>query len=441
MRRLPADAICRTARNWVAQTALHLAILDNMSTALQLILQLALLILAAKAAGLISVRLRQPAVLGELLAGLVLGPSMLDIFHWPLFPSPGVSEEIVLELAEIGVILLMFMAGMEVDVHEMLHAGRAAVSAGIFGIVVPLLLGGLGAVLFQHDISGSLFIGLILTATSVSISAQTLLELGVIRSREGLAMLGAAVVDDVLVIVALSIFLAVLGSSGAGAIAGVIIRMALFFALAIPIGLWLLPHLTYRIERLPISAGVVSWAIVATLLFAFAAEEFGQVAAITGAFLAGVFFGRTRLRHEIMTGMHTIAYAFFVPLFLVSIGLKADARSLSGSAIAFMLVISAIAVASKVIGAGFGSKLAGMRWGESLRVGVGMVSRGEVGLIVASIGLKEGLIDDGVFVSMVMMILATTLLTPFLLRRVFPRHTNADSEEHAHGDKLAGVSD
>ncbi|MCL4506894.1 MAG: cation:proton antiporter [Chloroflexi bacterium] len=412
-----------------------------MSVALQLILQLAILILAAKAAGLVSVRLKQPAVLGELLAGLVLGPTLLDIFHWPLFTAPQTTEEIVFELAELGVILLMFMAGLEVDVREMLHTGRTAVIAGVLGVIAPLILGGLASLLFNYPVSSSVFIGLILTATSVSISAQTLLELGVIKSREGLALLGAAVVDDVLVILVLSIFLATIGSSGAGAIAGVIVRMALFFVIAVPVGLWLLPRLTYRIERLPISEGVVSWAIVATLLFAFAAEALGQIAAITGAFLAGIFFGRTRLRHEIMTGMHTIAYAFFVPLFLVSIGLKVDARSLNGAAVIFMLAITLIAILSKVAGAGLGAKLAGMRWSESLRVGVGMISRGEVGLIVASIGLQQGLIDDSMFVSMVMMILLTTLLTPFLLRRVFPHKTSATAKEIAHGDKLADVSD
>jgi Kef-type K+ transport system membrane component KefB len=419
-----------------------------MSTTLQLILALAILIIATKLAGLISTRLKQPAVLGELLAGLILGPSILNIFHWPVFTAPQ-TEEVVLELAELGVILLMFMAGLEVDLAEMLQAGRIAVTAGVLGVVAPLLLGGVVSLAFNQSLLSSIFIGLILTATSVSISAQTLLELGVLKHREGLAMLGAAVVDDVLVILALSIFLAVTDPSGSSSLITVIGSMGLFFIVAIPIGLWLLPRLTYYIERLPISEGVMAWAIVVTLMFAWAAEAFGQIAAITGAFLAGIFFGRTRLRHEISQGMHTVAYAFFVPLFLVSIGLKVDARTLSGTAVVFMLVITLIAIVSKVIGAGLGARLAGMQWNESLRVGVGMISRGEVGLIVATIGLAQGLIDQSVFASMVMMVLLTTLVTPFLLRRVFagqppgPRGepTLPVAEEHTDGNELARVSD
>lgn len=405
-----------------------------MDETLQLILELAILIIAAKFAGLISTRLRQPAVLGELLAGLVLGPSILGMLQWSIFAAPH-NEEIIIELAEIGVILLMFMAGLEVDIAEMLRAGRVAVTAGVLGVIVPLLLGGLVSLLFNYSLLGSVFIGLILTATSVSISAQTLLELGVIKSREGLALLGAAVVDDVLVILVLSIFLAVTGSGSAGTPSGVLNvvgSMALFFIIAIPIGLWVLPRLTHRVERLPISEGLMSWAIVVTLLFAFAAEAFGQIAAITGAFMAGIFFGRTRLRHEVTEGMHTIAYAFFVPLFLVSIGLQADAHTLGSTGILFVLAITLVAIVSKVIGAGLGARLAGLQWPSALRVGVGMISRGEVGLIVAAIGLREGFISESVFASMVMMVLLTTLVTPFLLRRAFPHKETAKEAVHDH---------
>jgi Kef-type K+ transport system membrane component KefB len=362
------------------------------------------------------------------------------MFHWPVFTSTHV-EDIVLELAELGVILLMFMAGLEVDLPELLRSGRVAMSAGSLGVVVPLLLGSGLALLFSHSLEGSIFIGLILTATSVSISAQTLLELGFIKRREGVAMLGAAIVDDVLVILLLSIFLAVTGSGGANSVLNVVFSMLIFFAIAIPIGLWILPTATQLIRRLPISEGVLSWAIVVTLLFAFAAEAFGQIAAITGAFLAGIFFGRTHLRHEIGAGMHTIAYAFFVPLFLVSIGLKVNVRSMDVTAIVFLVTLVVIAIVSKVIGAGFGAKLAGMSTDESLRVGLGMVSRGEVGLIVATIGLRQGLIDEGVFAATVLMVFLTTLVTPFLLRRVFPREGQAVNKELTDGNELVSTGD
>lgn len=390
-----------------------------MSPSLQLILLLAILIAATKTAGYVSMRLKQPAVVGELLAGLVLGPSLLGIFGWQVFAS-GHTKDIVLELAEVGVILLMFMAGLEVDTSEMLRSGRVALSAGVLGVIVPLLLGLGLALLFQHSVNGSVFIGLILTATSVSISAQTLLEMGAIKTKTGVILLGSAVVDDVLGILLLSAFLAVSSSGGGGSVAGVLASMALFFAAAIAFGVWVLPRLTHRIHQLPISEGVVSWAIVATLLFAFSAEAFGQVAAITGAFMAGVFFGRTHLRREITRGIHTVAYAFFVPLFLVSIGLQVNARAIDGGAVIFMLLLTLVAIIGKVAGAGLGARIAKTSWADSLRIGVGMISRGEVGLIIAAIGLNEGIIDEAVFTSVVMMVLLTTLATPLLLRRLMP---------------------
>lgn len=419
-----------------------------MSLTLQLILVLAILIVVTKVAGLISTRLKQPAVLGELLAGLLLGPTLINLFHLPFITAPE-TEEIVFELAELGVILLMFMAGLEVDIEEMLHTGRIALIAGVLGVIAPLLLGAVVSLAFNQSALGSIFIGLILTATSVSISAQTLLELGVLKRREGLALLGAAVVDDVLVILVLSVFLAVTNPDGSNSLVTIIGSMVLFLAIIIPVGLWLLPRLTYRIERLPISEGVMAWAIAVTLLFAWASEAFGQVAAITGAFMAGVFFGRTRLRHEISHGMHTVAYAFFVPLFLVSIGLKVDARTLDLTAAIFMVAITLTAIVSKVAGSGLGARLAGMQWSQALRVGVGMISRGEVGLIVASIGLQQGLISESVFASIVIMVLLTTLVTPLLLRRVFATQTtdtqekkpSQQSKESTDGNELARVGD
>ncbi len=298
-----------------------------MSQTLQLLLLLSLLILITKTAGLISTRMKQPAVLGELVAGLVMGPTLLNLLGTPLFTSTQV-HDVVLELADLGVILLMFMAGVEVDLTVLLRSSHVSVSAGSLGVVFPLVLGGALAFAFSHSLADSIFIGLILTATSVSISAQTLMELGVLKHREGLAMLGSAVVDDVLVILLLSIFMVLTGPGGIGGLLLVVLRMVLFFVIAIPIGLWILPRLTDRIDRLPISEGVISWALVVAFLFAFAAEVFGQVAAITGAFLAGIFISRTKLHHKISEGMHTLSYAFFVPLFLVSIGLQVDARGL-----------------------------------------------------------------------------------------------------------------
>jgi len=389
---------------------------------LQLLLALALFISAAKVMGLASLRLGQPAVLGELLAGLLLGPTLLDVFSRPLFSSP-VVRQTVEQSAEIGVILLMFVAGLEVELEEIRRAGRRATLVGSLGVFTPLLLGALASLLFRYPLQESIFIGLILTATSVSISAQTLMELGFLRSKEGVTLLGAAVVDDVLAILLLAFFVALVGGSGAKGLVGIIgivARMVIFLALGIVLALRLLPRLTSRVERLPVSESLMTWVVVVCLFFAWAAEALGGVAAITGAFLAGIAFSRTPY-HQFITGrMHSLAYAFFVPLFFIHVGLQANGRTLGLQTLPFLLVIILVAVLSKVLGCGLGALLGGMTLQEALRVGVGMTSRGEVGLIIANVGLSAAIIDETVLSGVVIMVLVTTLITPPLLRAVFP---------------------
>lgn len=387
-----------------------------MSETLQLILALALVIFAAKAGGFVATRIKQPAVLGELLVGLLLGPSLINLFHIGPFAG-GHTQDVIYELAEIGVIFLMFVAGLEVDVEEMLKSGKVALLAGNLGVVVPLVFGTLLALGFQLELYSAIFVGMILTATSVSISAQTLLELGVLKSKEGLALLGAAVVDDVVAILALSVFLAVAGIGDASRpLWLVIVLMIVFFIVAILLASRFFAPLTRRIEKLPISEGLLAFVIVITLLLAWAAEVVGGVAAITGAFIAGVFFGRTNFREEIERGMHTITYSFFVPIFLVSIGLRANLWDINATGFLFLAALIVVAVLSKVIGGGVGARLGGFDNLASFRVGLGMVSRGEVGLIITTIGLNAGLVTTEEYSQVVIMVLVTTLITPLLLR-------------------------
>ncbi len=391
-----------------------------MTTTLQLFLLLSIVIFAAKTGGLVSTRLGQPAVLGELLVGVALGPTVIDLLHRSALADAG---NLILELGELGVVFLMFIAGLEVDLDEMLKSGRVAILAGVSGVLVPLLLGTVTAIIFGFPLLTSVFIGLILTATSVSISAQTLLELGLLGSKEGLALLGAAVIDDVLGILLLSVFLAFTQEPGGAdrlALAAVIGRMVIFFVLAIALGFLLVPRAVRWVDHLPVSESVIAFVVVVTLLYAWAAEEFGQVAAITGAFIAGIVFARTTLRRPIAEGMHTLTYAFFVPIFLISIGLRTDARGLGADSFFFAAAIIAVAVTAKVAGSWLGARAAGFATGEALRVGVGMISRGEVGLIIAAIGLTQGRIDENIYAIMVVMVIVTTILTPLLLKRVFP---------------------
>jgi len=388
---------------------------------LQFILILSIIILVAKGAGYLSTRLGQPAVLGEILAGLILGPTVINILAWPVFSDTHLAETINL-LAHLGVLFLMFIVGLEVDLGSMRRAGQPAMISGVMGAIVPLVLGAAVASLFGFDQQQSLFIGLMLAATSVSISAQTLMEMGVLRSRVGMTLLGAVVVDDILVILFLSLFTVLTGdgSGGVAVILLVLVRMAAFLGVATWFGVQFIPRLVSRVERLPISQGVMALVIVSILLFAWTSEALGGIASIIGAFMAGLFFSRTTLKHTIETGIHALAYAWFVPIFFVSIGLETNARAVGIGQLPFALAILGVAIISKVLGGGLGSKLGGLTNREALQLGVGMSARGEVLLIVATLGLDSGVIENDIYASMVLVVLATTLLTPLMLRVLYP---------------------
>jgi Kef-type K+ transport system membrane component KefB len=395
-----------------------------MTSFLQLAFLLAILLLFAKTAGYFSVRLGQPAVLGELLVGVALGPSLINLLGLPFLD--GEMAEFIAKLGEMGVLLLMFLAGMELHLGELTSNLRVSALAGVLGVIVPLLLGwGIGP-FFGMDTAASIFLGLTLGATSVSISAQTLIELKALRSRVGLSLLGAAVFDDILVILFLSIFLA--AHSGAVSLAGVgliIMRMAAFLALSTDFGLWALPGLMHHVARLPVSQGLLTLALVVMLAYGLAAELLGGMAAITGAFLAGSMMARLPEKERIESGFHALGYGLFVPIFFVNIGLTVNARSLPADAYWMALVIIVIAVLGKWVGSGLGARLGGLSALESAQLGAGMISRGEVGLIVASVGVREGLVTAVEFSSIVAMVLVSTLLTPPILRALFARPTRA----------------
>jgi len=398
-----------------------------MSPFLQLTLALIVIILAAKAGGYISIRLGQPSVLGGLLAGVLLGPSLLDFLHLPIFSPEAHVGDTVSEMAELGVLLLMFIAGLDLHLSDLVKSRKVSALAGTLGVVMPVLLGLGTGLLFGMELLPSIFLGLILAATSVSISAQTLIELGKLRSRVGISLLGAAVFDDILVVLGLSIFLALIGDAGAagmGAVLIVLLQMVGYLVIATVAGFYLLPdRLARRVERLPISQGLLSFAFITMLLYAWAAEVLGGMAAITGAFLAGLIFARSPQKEHIESGVNALAYGVFVPIFFVNIGLGADVRQLTGDGILMMLVITAVAIISKIVGCGLGGWLGGLTGREALQLGVGMMSRGEVGLIVVSVGLSNGLVTAQEYAAIIGVVILTTLLTPPLLRLLFARDT------------------
>jgi Kef-type K+ transport system membrane component KefB len=397
---------------------------------LQLLLLLILIIASAKLAGAFANRVGQPAVFGEIVAGLVLGPTVLDVLGWPVFHSD--FRPIVHDLAQLGVVLLMFVAGLETDLEEMRRVGTAAFWTAFGGVVCPMVGGAAVAVAFGLPLFWEgLFIGTILTATSVSISAQTLIELGALQSREGSTILGAAVIDDVMGIVLLSGVTAFARATSAGGvdameIALVAVRIVLFFAAGVFAGRWIAPFLQWAV-RLRVSQGLLAGTLVIVFAFAWAAEFVGAVAAITGAYMAGVLITRTPFKRQVDEGIHPLTYSMFVPIFFISIGLQANGRELGDRAM-FTAALVVVAIVAKAVGCAVAAALSGFSRQESLRVGAGMISRGEVGLIVAGYGLANGLIGREVFSASVIMVLVTTMVTPPLLRLTFPRPPERLSE-------------
>lgn len=389
-----------------------------MTPFLELVFLLAVILIAAKASGYLAIKLGQPSVLGELLVGLLLGPSLLDIVHLPFISNTHLGETIN-ELGELGVLLLMFMAGLELHLSELTKNTKVAVYAGVLGVLVPVSLGFLAGEVYGMNLDNAMFLGLTLGATSVSISAQTLMELKVLRSRVGLGLLGAAVVDDILVILLLSSYVAMADGGSLVQILIVFGKMVGFLGLSAAFGYWVLPRLSVIVSRLPISQSVLTFSLIIMLIYGLSAELIGGMAAITGTFVAGLMFGRTREKTQIEGGLRALSYSFFVPIFFVSIGLKINLRELSVESLWIMLGISLFAIVGKIFGSGLGAKLGNFNWIESLQLGIGMVSRGEVGLIVASIGLAGGHMTNDVFSAVVGMVMITTLVTPPLLRLAF----------------------
>lgn len=408
---------------------------------LNFLLAVVIILVVAKAGGYVSARLGQPSVLGELLVGLLMGPTVFNLLEVvPRFAGDTHLTESLTLFAEIGVLLLMFLAGLELELHELLKSGQVALLAGTLGVVAPLLGGFAAARLFGIGSIEALFIGLALSATSVSISARTLMELDVLRSKVGISLLGAAVFDDILVVLLLSAIstLAVSGGNIAGSLEATLLRIVIFLAVASVAGVFLLPPLLRRVSVLPVSQGVVTFALITCFLFAWASEALGGVAAITGAFLAGLFLARTPFVTQIEEKVSSMAYGLFVPVFLVNIGLRANLRDIGTQLWLFAIALTVVAIVTKIIGSGAGARFAGFTNLDSLRLGVGMVSRGEVGLIVASFALSQEVLQQEHYSVVVFMIIVATLITPLLLRATYREKDDGASGRRSEPQNVPG---
>ena len=395
-----------------------------------LFLALGIIIAAARIAGAIARRFDQPRVLGELLVGVILGPTLIDVLHTSVFGTSGAHlEDVIVDLAELGVLLLMFKIGLEIHLSELLKVGLVATFAGVLGALVPVIIALPLVMAFGYGWQPALFAGVTLAATSVSISAQVLIELGVLRTKEGNALLATALIDDVIAILLVSLTIAITGPQAqvdTGSLVLIVARMAGYIIVAGLIAWFALPRLMNWIDSRPElrhSYGNAATALIIVLIFGWAAQHFGGVAAITGAFIAGVGLSRARggAKREIDVAISNISYAFLVPIFFISVGLQTDLSTYPLSALPLTALLLVAAVVSKIVGCGLGARLGGFNRAESLRLAVCMISRGEVGLIIVTLGLSSGVLsaNDPLFASLFMVILLSTVLTPPLVRRMF----------------------
>ncbi len=385
----------------------------------EFLFDLALILLFTKVLGMFTRKLHMPQVVGALIAGFVLGPAALNLLHDVSFLK---------KTAELGVVVLMFNAGLNTDIDEMKHAGKASLVVAMIGVLVPLA-GGFGiACLFNKgeylDVTTSLFlqnlfIGVILTATSVSITVETLRELGKLSTPVGSTILGAALIDDIIGIIALTVIASTADSNID--IWMTLFKVLLFFVFVAGAGFIFYKLFTYfnkHNNRDLRRYVIMSFAFC--LLMAFSAEHFFGVADITGAFFAGLIISHTERTKYIANRFSTLSYILLSPIFFASLGLHIDLRDdISGTIFLFAGALLLVAVLTKVIGCGIGARLSGYSSRESLQIGVGMMSRGEVALIISQKGAALGLMSAVYFGPIIITVILTSILTPIILKLTF----------------------
>jgi Kef-type K+ transport system membrane component KefB len=386
----------------------------------KVLLNLALILVTTKFGGLLSRKVKMPEVLGALLAGVIIGPVCLNLVSY---------DSNIKLLANLGVIFLMFLAGLETDLEQFKKAGKSSFVIALFGILLPLLLGTLCAFLFYNNTIENLFIGIILTATSVSITVETLTELGKLNTTAGVNILGAAVIDDILGIILVSVLLSANNSGGGASLAKSLIGILLFCVVGI-LAIVFVPKLMERFKNvIHPSHTYLTLALTAVLLIAFIAEDLG-IAAITGAYLCGLLLSQFPHKEYLRKNVKAISSGFLSPIFFASVGLEASLNGFSMREVFITLIMFVVAVIGKVFGCGIGARIFKISKRESLQIGVGMVSRGEVAIITANIGLQAKIISQEIFIPTILVVLLTTIVTPILLKLTFThrRIRKIDSE-------------
>ena len=379
---------------------------------------LAIIILSAKFFGLVARKCKAPQVVGEIIAGLLIGPCVLNLVQ--------ISDSISI-FAEIGVVMLMFTTGLGTNLKELIKAGPIATLIATVGVAVPLVGGTLlygafygFAAVGSPEFYRALFIGTIMTATSVSITVATLQELGHLKSFLGTTIVSAAVIDDVIGIVVLT---CVLGASGGKdtSLVDVLMDTVLFFIAAIVIGLIIHKAMLWLDHRNPHTQRITIVSMAFCFAMAYIAEAYFGIADITGAYIAGIVLCTLEDAPYVERRVDISNYVLFAPIFFASIGLKTDISGLTPEILLFSVCFVVVALITKIIGCGLAAKICRFSWGDSLKVGVGMMTRGEVALIVAQKGLDIGVVDSVYFTAVILLIVVSSVATPLVLKALFTK--------------------
>lgn len=380
-------------------------------------LELAIIVITSKIFGLLAKKLRAPQVVGQIIAGILIGPSVLGIVTLSDFLS---------QMAEIGVILLMFSAGLETNLRDLKKTGLKATLIACCGVFIPLICGALlymgfygPAAVGTEEFYKAVFIGVILTATSVSITVQALKEMGRLKGEIGTTIVSAAIIDDVIGIIVLTVVIGFKNPESNPL--RVCLNTVLFFAFAIIVGIILYKVMKALDGKYPHTRRIPIMGLAFCLFMAYAAEKYFGIADITGAYVAGIVLCSVQDSNYIAQKMDINSYMLFGPIFFASIGLKTNIDSISSEILLFTICFVLVGCLTKIIGCGSMSKICGFSFNDSLKIGVGMMTRGEVVLIVSQKGLSVGLLSPIFFTSVIVLIIFSSISTPIILKLLYSR--------------------
>ena len=387
------------------------------------LLDIALILISTKILGLLTRRIQLPQVVGALIAGLLLGPACFGVLQ---------ETDFIKNIAEIGVIVLMFAAGLETDVQELKKTGLASFIIALLGVIVPLVGGYFVATIYnpitdQQTMLQNIFVGVVLTATSVSITVETLKELGKLSTKTGNAILGAALIDDVLGIIALTVISSFAGSDVSLWV--ILLKILGFFIFCGVVAFLFIKFVNPWINKYKKDLRrFVILAFAFCLLMSFAAAYFFGVSDITGAFVAGLILSNNKKTSYMLNRFDTVSYVLLSPVFFASVGLKVTFSNMSATVVVLTVLLLVVAILSKMIGCGLGAKICKYTNLQSVKIGIGMISRGEVALIVATKGMSMGLMKDEFFAPLVLVVVATTIVTPILLKLAYKYQASREAD-------------